>query len=92
MGFLKLNRRRLLIVIPLIVAVITAVFLFFFQEPVYGTDGIIRYNNALDPHIFIIYILIAITVSAALVDLAYWLIGWCKRQNVIGWCPGIEKQ
>jgi|GEM_PF-6328989 len=86
MGFLKRNHSRIFVIVPLLVGVITAVVLFFYQDPVYGTDGIIRYDNALDPHIFIIYIVAAITVSAALVDFAYWLKGWCEKQNLIGWC------
>ena len=82
MGLRKITRKRFSVIIPLIVGVMTTVFLVGIQDPVYGVDGIIRYKNALDPHIFIIYIILAITVSLALVDFIHWLIGWCRKQNV----------
>ena len=80
MKFPKISRVKLMVVVPTIVGMLTAAFLWVSQEPIYAMDGIIRYNNALDPHMFIIYTLLSVILSAALVDLAYRLVNWCKKQ------------
>lgn len=80
MGLLKVNRERLLVLVPFIVGTITMIGLWIMQDPAIGVDGSITLNNALDPHIFIIYTALSIVLSAALVDAAYWLAEWCKKQ------------
>ena len=89
MDLRKITDKRLSVIVPLIVGVITIVFLVWTQAPEYGDEGIIRYNNALDPHMFIIYVILMMTASLALVDFVYWLIRWCRKQNVCkNYIPG----
>ena len=80
MKFPKINREKLIVFVPLSIGTITAVTLWFMQEPVHVVDGTIMYSNALDPHIFITYTVLSIILSAALVDMIYWLVGWCKKE------------
>ena len=86
MGIFKMSHMKASIIVPIIVGAVTVLALVIAQEPVYGVNGTIQFNNALDPHIFIIYTTLSITVSVALVDLVYWLIKWCQRQDVLAWC------
>ena len=80
MNQLKINREKLLVIVPLIVGIATMVGLWIMQEPVTRPDGVITLNNALDPHLFITYTAISIVLSAWLVDATYWLARWCKKQ------------
>ena len=80
MGLPKINRTRLMVIVPAMTGMVTAAILWFTQEPAYGVDGIIRLNNPLDPHVYIIYTLLSIILSAVFVDVAYWLADWCKKQ------------
>lgn len=84
--FIRISHKRALIIFPLLVALATLLALLVIQEPAFGTDGGITFKKALDPHIFIIFTVLAITLSLALVDFAFWLIDWCHKQDAIGWC------
>jgi len=86
MDLRKVNHKRLSVIVPLIAGVITVIVLLVIQDPVYGTDGILRFKNSLDPHLFILYTALAVTVSLALVDFVYWLTRWCQEQSMIEWC------
>ena len=80
MELFKINREKLLVIVPSIVGMLTMIGLWIMQDPVIGVDGSITLNTALDPHMFIIYTALSIVLSAALVDAAYWLAEWCKKQ------------
>lgn len=84
--FIHISHKKALVIFPSIVAVATILALVVVQDPVYGTDGAITFKNALDPHIFIIFTVLSVTASIGLVDFAFWLIDWCKKQDVMGWC------
>lgn len=80
-----MNRERVAVIVPLIVSVITAIVLFGIQDPIYGAGGIVGYKAAIDPHIVIIYAVMAFIISTALVKLVYWLFDrcqvWCVQAN-----------
>ena len=79
-GFFIVSRLRFKVIVASIAGMITAGLLWINQEPVYGIDGIVRYNNALDPHLFITYTVLSIILTAAIVDIGYWLATQCKKQ------------
>ena len=75
-----MNHRRVFVIVPLVVGVITAIVLASIQDPVYGIDGNLIGNKvALDPHIIGIYSVLAWIMASALVTLIYWLIERCHK-------------
>ncbi|TNF97692.1 MAG: hypothetical protein EP297_10070 [Gammaproteobacteria bacterium] len=73
-----MNRERVVVILPLIVGVVTAFVLFGIEEPIYSADGIVGYKAAIDPHIVIIYAVMAFIMSTAIANLVYWLIDRCQ--------------
>lgn len=75
-----MNHRRVVVIFPLVVGVITAIILASIQDPVYGVDGnLIGYKVALDPHIIGIYSVLAWIIASAVVTFIYWLIERCHE-------------
>jgi hypothetical protein len=81
MRVLTMNHKRLMVSVPVIAGLIMALVLIGIQDPMFFADGVINFEDPLDPHIFIIYIIMAIILSAALVDFAHWLSSWCQKQH-----------
>jgi hypothetical protein len=76
-----MNHGRLMVFVPVIAGVLMALVLIGMQDPIFLADGVINFENPLDPHMFIIYIMMAIILSAALVDFVHWLGSWCQKQH-----------
>ena len=81
MRLLSMNHKRLMVFVPVIAGVIMTLVLIGIQEPIFLVGDIINFEDPLDPHMFIIYILAAIILSAALVDFVHWLGSWCQKQH-----------